>query len=152
MSNEVSISQNEIDQLLGLEGGEAVGFDRPTTSAPPPTVDQKPAAVGIPNPQDAKSADFKPLSNSKEDNGKSEISLIKDIPLELSVELGRTKTSIQEILNFGLGTVVELNRLAGEPVDLLANGKIIAKGEVVVIDENFALRISEIFNSKKNLG
>ena len=150
MSDEVSISQNEIDQLLGLAGSIG-GIDTPSPSTPPPNIEQKRSSLGVQNPESAKSADFKPLTNTKPDNLRSEISLIKDIPLELSVELGRTKTSIQEILNFGLGTVVELNRLAGEPVDLLANGKIIANGEVVVIDENFALRISEIFNSKKSV-
>lgn len=83
-------------------------------------------------------------NTSEQNNSDGDIELIKDIPMELSIELGRTKKSIKDILDFGIGTVIELNRTAGEPVDLLANGKLIAKGEVVVIDENFAIRITKI--------
>jgi len=67
-----------------------------------------------------------------------------DVPLQLTVELGRTRKLIKEILEFAPGSVIELDRLAGEPVDVLANGKLIAKGEVVVIDENFGIRITDI--------
>ena len=72
------------------------------------------------------------------------IDLILDVPLEVTVELGRTNKSIKEILDFSPGTIIELNKLAGEPVDVLVNGKFVAKGEVVVIEENFGIRIVEI--------
>ena len=72
------------------------------------------------------------------------IDLIMDVPLEVTVELGRTNKSIKEILDFSPGTIIELNKLAGEPVDVLVNGKFVAKGEVVVIEENFGIRIVEI--------
>ena len=72
------------------------------------------------------------------------IDLIMDVPLEVTVELGRSNKSIKEILDFSPGTIIELNKLAGEPVDVLVNGKFVAKGEVVVIEENFGIRISEI--------
>ena len=72
------------------------------------------------------------------------IDLIMDVPLEVTVELGRTNKSIKEILDFSPGTIIELNKLAGEPVDVLVNGKFVAKGEVVVIEENFGIRITEI--------
>lgn len=72
------------------------------------------------------------------------IDLIMDVPLEVTVELGRSNKSIKEILDFSLGTIIELNKLAGEPVDVLVNGKFVAKGEVVVIEENFGIRITEI--------
>ena len=72
------------------------------------------------------------------------IDLIMDVPLEVTVELGRSNKSIKEILDFSPGTIIELNKLAGEPVDVLVNGKFVAKGEVVVIDENFGIRITEI--------
>ena len=72
------------------------------------------------------------------------IDLIMDVPLEVTVELGRTNKSIKEILEFSPGTIIELNKLAGEPIDVLVNGKFVAKGEVVVIEECFGIRVTEI--------
>lgn len=72
------------------------------------------------------------------------IDLIMDVPLEVTVELGRTHKSIQDILDFSPGTIIELNKIAGEPIDVLVNGKYVAKGEVVVIEESFGIRITEI--------
>lgn len=74
----------------------------------------------------------------------SNINLIMDVPLHVTVELGRTRKLIREILDLTPGSVVELDKLAGEPVDILVNGKLIAKGEVVVIDENFGVRVTDI--------
>ena len=76
------------------------------------------------------------------------IDLIKDVPLEVTVELGRTTKSIKEILEFAPGTIVELNKIAGEAIDLLVNGRKIAKGEVVVIEESFGVRITEIVKDR----
>lgn len=75
------------------------------------------------------------------------IDLIMDVPLEVTVELGRTSKSISEILDFAPGKIIELNKLAGEPIDVLVNGKYVAKGEVVVIEESFGVRITEIVNA-----
>lgn len=75
---------------------------------------------------------------------KENINLIMDVPLEVTVELGRTSKSIQDILDFAPGTILELNKIAGEPIDVLVNGKYVAKGEVVVIEESFGVRITEI--------
>lgn len=72
------------------------------------------------------------------------IDLILDVPLEVTVELGRTNKTIQDILDFSPGTIIELNKIAGEPIDVLVNGKYVAKGEVVVIEESFGVRITEI--------
>ncbi len=72
------------------------------------------------------------------------IDLIKDVPLEVTVELGRTKKTITEILDFAPGTIIELEKIAGEPIDVLVNGKYVAKGEVVVIEESFGIRVTEI--------
>ena len=72
------------------------------------------------------------------------IDLILDVPLEVTVELGRTNKTIQDILDFAPGTIIELNKIAGEPIDVLVNGKYVAKGEVVVIEESFGVRITEI--------
>jgi len=95
-------------------------------------------------------AEFQQLAGK----GKSEpqnLDLLLDVDLPLSIELGRTKMKVQEILNLGPGSVVELNKLAGEPVDLLVNNKIVAKGEVVVIDENFGLRITSLISPEERL-
>ena len=75
------------------------------------------------------------------------IGLIMDVPLEVTVELGRTQKSISDILDFGPGKIIELNKIAGEPIDVLVNGKFVAKGEVVVIEESFGVRITEIVNA-----
>ena len=72
------------------------------------------------------------------------IDLIMDVPLEVTVELGRTSKSIKEILEFAPGTIIELDRIAGEPIDVLVNGKLVAKGEVVVIEESFGIRVTDI--------
>jgi len=76
--------------------------------------------------------------------GQENIGIIMDVPLEVTVELGRTSKSISEILNFAPGTIIELDRIAGEPIDVLVNGKFVAKGEVVVIEESFSVRVTEI--------
>lgn len=92
---------------------------------------------------------------SFEENGmthdKKNIDLIMDVPLDVTVELGRTKRLIKDILEWGPGSVIELDKLAGEPVDVLINGKLVAKGEVVVIDDNFGVRITDILSPIKRL-
>lgn len=82
--------------------------------------------------------DFNPLQSQEN------IELIKDVPLEVTVELGRTSRSISDILDFAPGTIIELDKIAGEPIDVLVNGKFVAKGEVVVIEESFGIRVTEI--------
>jgi flagellar motor switch protein FliN/FliY len=77
--------------------------------------------------------------------------LIMDIPLDVSVELGRVKMLIKDVLELSTGSIVELERVAGEPVDMLVNGKLVAKGEVVVIDDNFGIRITEILSAADRL-
>jgi flagellar motor switch protein FliN/FliY len=74
----------------------------------------------------------------------AELERLYDVPVELAVEIGRTQMTIRETLALGPGSIVTLNRLAGEPVDLLVNGKPIARGEVVVLDEEFGLRVTEV--------
>lgn len=95
--------------------------------------------------------EFADLVEKRVEETKEQISLIQDVPLEVVVELGRTNKSIKEILEFGPGVVIELNKMAGEPIDILINNKFIAKGEVVVIDENFGIRITEIIDVKKRI-
>jgi flagellar motor switch protein FliN/FliY len=78
----------------------------------------------------------------------AELERLYEVPVELAVEIGRTHMTIRETLALGPGSIVTLNRLAGEPVDLLVNGKPIARGEVVVIDEEFGLRVTEVVGAE----
>lgn len=89
-------------------------------------------------------AQFTPLSTEPVQINEANIGLILDVPLQVTVELGRTKKTIKEILDLATGSIVELDKLAGEPVEVQVNGHFLAKGEVVVIDENFGVRITEI--------
>ena len=102
---------------------------------------------GYPPQQDVNVAPaaFQPFANDVSGlTQKENIDLIMDVPLEVTVELGRTTKSIKDILEFAPGTIVELNKIAGEAIDVLVNGKYVAKGEVVVIEESFGVRITEI--------
>lgn len=89
---------------------------------------------------------FAPLTPETGFMESQNISLIMDVPLDIAVELGRTRKSIKEILELGPGSIIQLEKMAGEPVDLLVNGKLIAKGEVVVIDENYGIRVTAIIS------
>ena len=106
------------------------------------------AGMGMPGmgmPANVQSVNFPALNHPKlgaQEAGN--IGLLMDVYMEMTVELGRTKKLIKEILGMGEGTIIELDKLAGEPVDILVNHKLIAKGEVVVIDENFGVRVTEI--------
>ena len=99
--------------------------------------------IGYPNVQ---SVQFQNLNGGAVSAEQGNISLIMDVSMEMTVELGRTKKQIKDILGMGEGTIIELDKLAGEPVDILVNHKPIAKGEVVVIDENFGVRVTEILS------
>lgn len=96
-------------------------------------------------------AEFQQLQGPAGARDPQNIDLLMDVDLPVSIELGRTKLSIAEILALGPGSVVELNKLAGEPVDLLVNNKPVAKGEVVVVDENFGLRITQLMTPEERL-
>lgn len=131
------LTQDEIDAML--TGGGAA----PESAAPPPQSPPQSTAPAA-NAQDMQFASFQgatPGAGVHQDVG-----MILDVPLELTVELGRTTMYIKDILDLGPGSVVEINRLAGEPIEMLVNGKVIGKGEVVVIDERFGLRITELLN------
>ncbi|HCW53654.1 MAG TPA: flagellar motor switch phosphatase FliY [Clostridium sp.] len=102
-------------------------------------------------PVEVHKAAFEPLGQQSQVPPIKNIDLIMDVPLDISVVLGRTKKSIKDILNLGAGSLIELEKLAEEPVEILVNGKQIALGEVVVVDENFGVRITSIVNSAERL-
>lgn len=87
---------------------------------------------------------FKPLESTPAASAMNELDIIMDIPVKLSVELGRTRITIKQLLELAQGSVVELDGLAGEPMDILINGYLIAQGEVVVLDDKYGIRITEI--------
>lgn len=127
---------------------------QPAAYTPPPAAPMAPSATYaqpyVPNQARVASnipvqpAQFTPLSTEPVAVNDANIGLILDVPLQVTVELGRTKKRIRDILELSTGSIVELDKLAGEPVDILVNGKLLAKGEVVVIDENFGVRITDI--------
>ncbi|MBC8198037.1 MAG: flagellar motor switch protein FliN [Candidatus Marinimicrobia bacterium] len=100
---------------------------------------------------EVQSADFAELDSSVEANSENKIDMLLEVELDVTIELGRKKMSIQEVLQLGKGSVIELAKLAGEPVDIYVNQKQLAKGEVVVVDENFAIRITNLIEKSERL-
>ncbi len=118
----------------------------PMPMAPQPIYGQQArVAAGVP----VQPAQFTPLATAPLQVNDANIGLILDVPLQVTVELGRTKKSIKDVLELTNGSIVELDKLAGEPVDIHVNGKFLAKGEVVVIDENFGVRITDIVSPEE---
>ena len=124
------------------------GFPNPAQGMygqPVQPVMQPQPAVNYRNAQLAQFESFEaPLGTEQKEN----LQLLMDVPLQISVEIGSTKKKIKDILEFSQGTIIELERQAGAPVDVMVNGNLIARGDVVVIDDNFAVRITEIVKSK----
>jgi flagellar motor switch protein FliN/FliY len=146
----------ELISLAGSGGGRAAQAGRSAASRQPA------AAAGIGSPQgfqqtfgqvfggpsmaqpNVQPVQFANLQPAQMTGEQGNIGLLMDVYMEMTVELGRTRRRIKDILGIGEGTIIELDKLAGEPVDILVNHKLIAKGEVVVIDENFGVRVTEI--------
>ena len=118
-------------------GAPQMGYGQPMGYGAPMGMSQQPVNVQTASFQNF-AADLNPMQSQEN------IALIKDVPLDVTVELGRTHKVISEILDFAPGTIIELDKIAGEPIDVLVNGKYVAKGEVVVIEESFGVRITEI--------
>ena len=105
---------------------------------------------------DISSVEFPPIENTATDENSQKnrdvnLKMILDLPVDVHVELGQAQMTIQSILSFSVGTVVELDRLAGDPVDIVVNGKLIGKGEVMVVDENFGIRVTELVDPEKRV-
>jgi len=132
--------QQQINQQQAPQQGQQPMYQQPMYQQP---MQQQNVEV--------QSVEFNELGMPQGQGLNNDIRLIHDVPLELTVRLGKTRMSIKDILELGPGSVIELDRLAGEAVDLLVNGKLIAKGEVVVIDENFGFRVTDIVSSAERL-
>lgn len=153
------LSQDEINALMaagGAGGGAAATPGADNTEAEPqaeaqPTIQAvgpAPAAPKQPEPA-VRRPEFSPLNYSADAGVRNGMDLILDVQLQVAVELGRTKMLVRDVLALGPGAVVELDKHAGEPVEISVNNKIVARGEVVVIDENFGVRITEIVNASE---
>lgn len=130
--------------ILGA-GSSAAATAQPFPAFGTQAAPQQRSVFGGPvNPSTVQPVQFASLTAGPEVSDRGNIGLLMDVNMELTVELGRTRWPIKQILEMGEGTIIELDKLAGEPVDILVNHKLIAKGEVVVIDENFGVRVTEI--------
>ncbi|MGN6579821.1 MAG: flagellar motor switch protein FliN [Bordetella sp.] len=117
-----------------------------TTPAPPAPAASAPAA------QPAAQSLFKPLAGGEGASASgTDIDLIMDVPVQLTVELGRTRLTIKNLLQLGQGSIVELEALAGEPMDIFVNGYLIAQGEVVVVEEKYGIRLTDIITPSERL-
>ncbi|ALM83181.1 flagellar motor switch protein FliN [Bordetella sp. N] len=134
-------TQSQADGLKAAEDpwAAAMAEQSATTSAAP-----------SPAPQSAAKAVFKPLSGSGE-KATTDIDLIMDVPVQMTVELGRTRLTIKNLLQLGQGSVVELDGLAGEPMDIFVNGYLIAQGEVVVVDDKYGIRLTDIITPSERI-
>jgi len=131
---------------MGMQGMpmQGMGMGMPMQGMPMQGMGMPMQGMGMGMPSNVQSVQFPNLIPHTHQQDAGNISLIMDVFMEMTVELGRTRKLIKEILSMGEGTIIELDKLAGEPVDILVNHKLIAKGEVVVIDENFGVRVTEI--------
>jgi flagellar motor switch protein FliN/FliY len=141
------ISADELAALTGQSTPAATSAPAPSSApGPKPAAEQTPAPAA---PRNEAASTFEPIApEDGEAPAENSISLLMDVPLRVSIELGRVVMTVQQLLGLGRGSIVELDRLAGEPVDILVNDKPIGRGEVVVIDENFGVKITELFEPK----
>lgn len=162
MSDDETLSQEALDALLAelSESDDGAGA-APQMDAAPDDADgrasgdqpnEAPAAAAAAPQAAAAAPAASPLSLVSFDDDADSTNFegferVQDIPLEITVELGRTRLLIRDILELGVGSIIELEKMAGEPVELLANGLLIARGEVVVIEDNFGVRITEIITA-----
>jgi flagellar motor switch protein FliN/FliY len=119
--------------------------------AAPAAAAAAPAAQAMPAATPAASTVFPPLAQDAPSGFHNDIGMILDIPVQLTVELGRTKVPIKNLLQLAQGSVVELDGLAGEPMDVLVNGYLIAQGEVVVVNDKFGIRLTDIITPSERI-
>ena len=124
----------------------------PSYQVPPQSSPQHLGSGSYAQPVNVQPASFTSFQTYQmQESEAKNLDMLLDIPLQVTVELGRTKRSIKEILELSSGSIVELDKLAGEPVDILVNNRLIAQGEVVVIDENFGVRVTDIVSQSDRL-
>lgn len=130
------MEEAEPEPVLATIGGASRASSAPHPAPPP----RSPTPIG----PAASRARFAPLPDQEVPSSRTSIDLLAGLQMNVSVELGRTELTVSDVLGLGPGSVIELDRLAGEPVDILVNDRLIARGEVVVVDENFGVRVVEV--------
>ncbi|UTT41786.1 flagellar motor switch phosphatase FliY [Exiguobacterium aurantiacum] len=156
----IQFGKQLVNELMTATAPQPVA---PAAAAPKPEAPKAPAAAAPPPPvrQEVKSApevavsqaEFMPLhAPTTNESIPANLGLLYDVPLSVTVELGRTKRSVREVLELSQGSIIELDKLAGEPVDIYVNQQRIARGEVVVIEENFGVRVTEIIQPHERIG
>ncbi|MFJ7929453.1 flagellar motor switch phosphatase FliY [Peribacillus sp. NPDC096448] len=151
-THEPAFQNNRSDRSASETHGEGGHQTQPTNQIPnvPQHFGVSYVSTGQPvNVQPASFTSFQPYQLQEPET--KNLSMLMDIPLQVTVELGRTKRSVKDILELSSGSIIELDKLAGEPVDILVNSRLIAKGEVVVIDENFGVRVTDIMSQSERL-
>ncbi len=141
------LDQDDVDNVLKEAGAEGEGEGDSAEASLDTPADE---IGGFTDPE-VKQADFQQLSSATEEGETKNIELLMDVELPISIELGKTKMNISDILGLAPGSIVELDKLVGEPVDLLVNQRCVAKGEVVVVEENFGLRITQLVSPEERL-
>jgi flagellar motor switch protein FliN len=145
-------SADILGDLGGLSDSGLGGFDMPGGASAASGTGSRGGMGMIPDVGSVRPVQFQQFGDPTGPDTGANIDLLMDVNLRVTVELGRTQMSIKEILDLGPGAVVELDKLAGEPVDILVNDKPIAKGEVVVVDENFGVRVTDIVSAARRVG
>ncbi len=144
---------DEVERIMleELARAEAAG-DMPTVAEAMPSFPDTPTpAKPTKEMPTVKPVEFGKFDRTEATGQPKNIDILMDVKLPISIELGRTEMTIRDILGLSAGSVVELNKLAGEPVELLVNNKVIAKGEVVVVDENFGLRVTSLISPEDRI-
>ena len=165
MENGGMLSQADLDALIAAAGQDSAesenfyGVDKiqeeeielevepvaaPRAAVPPPGAKSSGMGGLVDLPSFSPAVSMPAFSQDSE----AGLGRVRDIPLEVTVELGRTRLLIRDIMDLSAGSIIELDKIAGEPVDLFANGMLVARGEVIVIDDNFGVRVTEIITAK----
>ena len=176
MANDAGkVNQDEIEALLGEVGTDLTSAPATPAAYPPDVTSPKTErsdATGIPSgdvdailkqteaalasvdqpatdlPSSVKSFEFSNLSGAPLSQDHASLKLVRDVELDLKIELGRTRMRLEDVLRLGRGTVVQLDKLAGDPVDIYVNSRLVARGEVLVLNDNFCVRVAELISGE----
>lgn len=150
---DLALSQDEIEKMLAEAGQSYPSYEPPPAAPPPPPTPafaaREPEDEVVVAPVEFKQfapAGARPAPVPAAGNN---LDLLRDVILRVTVELGRVQMSVKDVLNLGAGSIIELDKLAGEPVDILVNGMTIALGEVVVVDEKFGVRVTKVLSPQE---
>ena len=142
MADDNALSQDEIDALLGSTSADSAPAAPVTATAPQPMTSDNTGTS---------SASFQEFKADDASDAQGSLNMLDDVTLDVKIELGRTHMDIKRILALGDGSIVELDKLAGDPCDILINEKLVARGEVLVLNENFSVRVTDIVTQEDRI-